>query len=143
MYDIEKVSALVETFESKEGTHKVYENGLLESFINEGAYIDVPYLLEGKKLVESLMPGKKVFVISEGRGHFRISRAARTLSADKEYSSHIQAIAIIINHSAVKLIFELYHKINKPAVPTKSFTDRTQGYKWLNEMMSEARLKAE
>jgi hypothetical protein len=126
---------LIKTIESDEGTTKVYDNGLIESLIHEGAHIDVPYLLEGKQLIERVLQGKKAYVLNEGAGFYRITREARELSASKDYSSHIACIAVITKHVAIKLVFDLYNKIDKPSVPTKAFTDREQAMKWLEEMM--------
>ncbi|MCE3229296.1 MAG: hypothetical protein K0S32_3847 [Bacteroidetes bacterium] len=129
-------SKIIKTIEADEGTTKIYESGLLESFINEGAYIDVPYLLEGKKLLDELGSDRKFYVLSESSGFYRISKEARELSASKEYSAHIAAVAVITKHISIKLVFDLYLKIDKPAVPTKAFTDREAGLKWLDERMS-------
>jgi len=125
---------LIKTIEAPEGITRVYENGYLESFITEDAYIDVPFLIEGKKQLEETGL-KKFYVISEGAGFFRISKAARQLSASKEYSSHLAAVAVITSHVSTRLIVDLYHKIDKPVVPTKAFTDRNLARKWLFEMM--------
>jgi hypothetical protein len=128
-------SKLIKTIETDEGITRIYENGLLESYIYEGAHIDVPYLQEGKKQIEDLGPGKKYYVLNESAGFYRITREARELSASREYSEHIAAIAVIAKHVAVKLVFDLYLKIDKPKVPTKAFADRETGIRWLMEMM--------
>lgn len=126
---------LVETFTTNEGTVNIYDNGLVESLINEGAYIDVPYLLMGKSRVEQARPGKKFYALANGIGHYRVSKEARQLSASKEYSSHIAATAVMVNNAAVRLVVDLYMKIDKPFTPTKAFTKREDAISWLLEMM--------
>ena len=126
---------LVDTFADKEGTVNIYSNGLVESIINEGAYLDVAYLLNGKSRVEQALPGKKIYALSDSPGYYRISREARKLSASKEYSSHIAATAVVVNNAAVKLVLDLYMSIDKPYTPTKAFTKREEALKWLLEKM--------
>jgi hypothetical protein len=129
---------LLDTFTTQEGTVNIYNNGLVESVINEGAYVDVDYLRRGKIRIEEVMKGKKVYVLNESLGHFLISRDARQLSASREYSSHIAATAVIINSSAVKLLMELYLSIDKPHTPTKAFTKKEEAVRWLLENMKVA-----
>jgi hypothetical protein len=126
---------LVELIETEEGVVKVYDNGLLESIINEGAYIDVPYIVDGKMRLEKLGAGKKFYVISSGVGFYRISKAARILAASKEYSAHIAAVAVITSHISIKYVLDLYLKLDKPASITKAFTNKKRAVKWLLERM--------
>jgi hypothetical protein len=128
---------LIGTFESVEGKTNVYDNGLVESFINEDAYLDVPYVIQGKKQLETIAPGKKFYVISTGKGFYRITKEARNLCATQEYSSHLAAIAMVTDHVAVKLIIDVYNKINKPVVPTKIFTEEEPAREWLKERMKQ------
>jgi hypothetical protein len=95
----------------------------------------VPFLLQGKKNVEELKLGTKVFVLSENEGFYSITKEARKLSASTEYSSHIGAVAVLISYLPTRFIAELYLKINKPVVPTKTFTDRDAAITWLEEQM--------
>lgn len=128
---------VISTFVSEEGTTTVYDSGIVEAFTNEDAYIDVPYLLKGKQLLETLTPGKKYYIISESQGFYRISKEAKALSATSEYSSHIAAVAVVTSHIALKVVLDFYLKINKPAVATKGFNNKQQAIKWLKDRMEE------
>jgi thiamine pyrophosphokinase len=66
-------------------------------------------------------------------GFYRTSKEARKLSATKEYSDHIAAVAVMTNHISTKLVLDLYLKIDKPVTLTKAFTDRNLALKWLEE----------
>lgn len=127
-------AALIESFETEEGTTRLYENGLIEITIREGAYIDVPYLLAGKARLDQTGISN-FYVIAEAQGFCRISRKARELNANKEFSSNVRATAIVATHLFVKLIIEMYLSIDKPATPTRSFTDREFALLWLKEQM--------
>ena len=122
---------LIKTLEYPEGIVNIYENGFVESFINEDAHLDVPYLIKEKKELEALGLNKKFYVLSEPVGFYRITKEARDLSATKEYGSHLAAVAIVTDHVAERLVIDVYNKINKPVVPTKVFRERGLAKEWL------------
>jgi hypothetical protein len=130
---------LIETITTEEGTVNVYENGLLESIINEGAFIDVQYIRDGKTKLEKHGSGRKFYVISNGAGFYRISKQARVLAASKDYAEHIAAVAVITNHVSIRYVLDLYLKLDKPASPTKAFTDKQKALDWLLGKMEEDR----
>jgi hypothetical protein len=132
---------LIKVIETAEGITKVYDNGFLESVVHEGVLIDTPFLEEGKKQLEELGRGRKFYVLSEGAGHFRITRKARSLSASREYSSHLAAIAILTSHLSIKLMVDLYNKLDKPPVTTKSFTKREDAINWLKQQKAADEIK--
>jgi hypothetical protein len=125
----------IDAYTRREGTQNIYSNGLVESVINEGAYIDVSYLLEGKTRIEQNLKGKKAYILNDSVGYFRISKEARQLSASKEYSGFIAATALIINNTALRLVLDLYFSIDKPTTLTKAFTKKEDALKWLLEQM--------
>jgi hypothetical protein len=127
------LGVVIDRNETEEGIVTVYESGILISTIREGAYIEVPYLRKGKDRLLSLNIAKKFYVLAEGVGFYRTSKEARKLSASKEYSDHIAAVAVMTNHISTKLVLDLYLKIDKPVTPTKAFTDRNLALKWLEE----------
>jgi hypothetical protein len=124
---------IIDKSETEEGIVTVYDSGLVISSIKEGAYLEVPYLIKGKERLLRLGYKGKFYVLSEGVGFYRISRAARLLSASSEYSEHIAATAVVTAHVSTKLILDLYLKIDKPKTPTKPFMDRNQALRWLEE----------
>jgi hypothetical protein len=125
---------LLKVFERKEGRTRVYENGFVESTVYEDANLDVDYLIEGKKLLEST--GLKAFyVLNNSTGAYKISPEARKLSASEAYSRHLKAVAVVISNTAVAIVADLYLRIDKPATPTKIFSDNERAIQWLNEQM--------
>ncbi|MFL5763369.1 MAG: STAS/SEC14 domain-containing protein [Bacteroidia bacterium] len=126
---------LLKIFERKEGKTRVYENGFVESTVYEGANIDVPYLLEGKKLLEST--GLNAFyVLNNSTGTYSISPEARKLSASEDYSKHLRAVAVVVHNAAIAVVADLYLRIDKPATPTRIFSNREKAVEWLHEQMN-------
>lgn len=126
---------LIKTFIYEEGTTEVYDTGIIKNTIEENAYIDVPFLENGRRDLESLKVRDKFFVLSTSKGFYRISKEAKILSASKDYAERLGAVAVVINHIAIKFVLDFYLKINKPFVPTKGFTDEESALKWLSEQM--------
>lgn len=128
---------LIATIETPESLVHVYANGIIHSRINEGVVLDTPYLITGKKSLLQLGLDKKFYVLAESNGFFRTTRKARQLSASREYSDHIAAVAIVTNHQFVALVADMYFLIDKPATPTKLFVNRDEARSWLEERMVE------
>lgn len=113
---------------------KIYDEiNYLEYFIKEGVTLDVEDVRKTKELVVKLRPGAKFYVFAEGMEFFTLTKAARELCATKKHLDNTIAIAFFTTNISLLLLGEIYNKINKPAVPTKIFNDRTDAIEWLNE----------
>ncbi|MCW3105392.1 MAG: hypothetical protein JWO09_3832 [Bacteroidetes bacterium] len=125
-----------EIIETDKYTMKIHDQEcLLEYIVKEGVKLDVDELLEGKKALTKLRPGVRFFVLAEGIEFFTISKEARDLCATAEYSDNTIAIAFYTPNISLLLMGEMYNKINKPAVPTKIFSQRDTAEEWLREQM--------
>src|ERR1043165_1708424 len=125
---------LIKVFERKEGKTRVYANGFVDAFLNDGVVLDASFLLEGKRQLEQTGI-KKFYVLTEGTGNYKITEDAKKLSASKEYSAHLAAVAVVVNNAAIALVVDIYNTLNKPVVTTKPFTDREKARKWLLDLM--------
>lgn len=118
---------------------KIYSNeAYMEYCIKEGVSIDVPDILEGKRLVTEAFPGVKFYVMAEGINFFTLTPEARKLCATAEYSDNTIAIAFYTTNVSILLLGEMYNKINKPVVPTKIFNNRDNALEWLKEQMKQS-----
>lgn len=126
---------LIKAFKAPEGSVKIYENGYLESFINEGALIDAQFLNDGKKQLLATEI-QKFYVLTESIGSYKITKPARELCASKEFSLSLGAVAVVLTHVETRLAFELFLKIDKPAFPIKAFMMREEAVEWLNIMIN-------
>lgn len=114
---------------------EIFENNYLEYKVKEGAIIDAKAVKAGKKAVVAFSPGTKYYVLAEGVEYFTLTKEAREISATKEHSENVIAIAFFTTNISLLLLGEIYNKLNKPAVPIKIFTDRDKAKKWLEEQM--------
>jgi hypothetical protein len=57
--------------------------------------------------------------------------AARAYMASRPAQQFLSAGAILINNEIHRLLMNLWLKIDKPYIPTKSFTDKEKALEWL------------
>ena len=123
--------------EAEEYTLNIHDDDFLECIIKEGVTVDVRVIEEIKKMIEEYKPGVRFYVLSEGIGFFNITKEAKELSATKEFSNHLAAIAFFTTNLSLIFMGEMYNSINKPAVTTKIFHSRYSAHEWLKTQMEE------
>jgi hypothetical protein len=83
----------------------------------------------------SLSNGKKWGVLVDAENFFSTTSEFRQLSASKEYTDLRIALAIVTNSMATKIIGNFFIKVNKPASPTKLFSNEKQAFEWLKRLL--------
>ncbi|MES2591169.1 MAG: hypothetical protein V4608_04735 [Bacteroidota bacterium] len=122
--------------ETEKYIFRVYnENHFLEYTVKEGVTVGVEDVLAGKRLIESISPGIKFYVLAQGINFFTITADARRLSATKEFADNTVAIAFFTTNMSILLLGEMYNKISKPAVLTKIFNNKDNALEWLSLQM--------
>ncbi|RYD78221.1 MAG: hypothetical protein EOP53_11575 [Sphingobacteriales bacterium] len=79
-----------------------------------------------------------VFLIDATRVN-SITKEARDYLASDEGSQQIIASALVIDSKVGKLLGNFFLQINKPKIPLKLFTNKTDALDWLNIMNREKR----
>ncbi|MBA3682124.1 MAG: hypothetical protein H0W73_13345 [Bacteroidetes bacterium] len=125
-----------EIIETEKFIMKVYKNNYLEYTIKENASITAEDVLEGKRKLRALRPGKKFYVLAEGIEFFTLTKEARAITATKEYSDNTLAIAFCTSNISIYFLGQMHEKISKPVVPTKIFMNKEHAKSWLNEQMN-------
>lgn len=97
--------------------------------------VDVQFenLIEVRKKNIEFAKGKDYCVMLESGSFVDYSKKTREASASEEYSGGRIALAIIINSLAIKILADIYLRINKPFCPTKAFKNKEDALKWLQE----------
>ncbi len=125
-----------ETIETDKFIMRIFDdNNYLEYVIKDGVTIDEKDVIEGKKRLTALRPGKKYFVLAEGVEFFTLTKEARRVTATKEYSDNTLAIAFYTSNMSIYFLGQMHEKVSKPFVPTKIFISREAAKKWLFEQM--------
>lgn len=120
-------------------TLTIYSDDYMEYIVKPGAVIDANTVAETKKKVTDFRHGAKYFVYAEGVEFFTFTKEARALVATGEHLDNVYANAFYTTNISLLLLGEIFIKINKPAVPTKTFNSRQQAKEWLNEQRDKLR----
>jgi hypothetical protein len=125
----------MKTFETDSYRMAVHDDYFVEFVVKGDILFNAEHLRESKEMLLMNYPGKKFFVLFVGEEFFQVTKEARELAASKEFSSHLAAVALHTKNFSLRLLGDLYMKINKPNAPTKFFSDREAAIEWLREKM--------
>ncbi len=113
----------------------VYDDTFIEFVAKKDALLDADDFWESKKMILEHQPGKKFYALVNGKDFFNVTKEAREIAASKEFSDHLEAVALCSNNFALKIFGNLYIKINKPNTLTQFFDDRQKAEDWLRSQM--------
>lgn len=83
----------------------------------------------------SFVNNSKFFLLSDIRTVSEVPKDAREFFGSERGCEGVLAAAILVSSSVGSMIANFFMKINKPAVPTKLFTEEEPAKKWLKEQM--------
>lgn len=109
----------------------IREDGIVEIVFKKSSNIGV---VECKEMIETYranLEPKKYPLLHVIEDFVNIEKSAREFSATEEGLSFSKAEAYVMNSLAHKLLANFYMKVDKPSVPTKFFTNKTEAEDWL------------
>lgn len=127
------VLMILHTIENNDYRVDIHDNNYLEYYAKPGALIDASSVRDCKEKVVAFKPGAKYFVYAEGVEFFTFTKEARAIVSSAEHLDNVYANAFYTTNVSLLLLSEIFHKLYKPAVPTKTFTSREAAKKWLEE----------
>lgn len=114
------------------------EEGIIENFVKPMKHVEANDIIELKEANKSLAQGKPYTVLVSSGHLASISKEAKELTASKEFAQNTIAKALICDSLGTKLVVNLYLKINKPFIHTKSFTNKNEAVNWLRLQLKNA-----
>lgn len=117
-----------------------YTLELIEPFIIkatpvENTEFELSDVIVMKKGTTELSGGGKFVVLLDATHNFLVSSEARIKLSSKEYTKDRIATAFVTTSLANKIIGNFFIKINKPASPTKLFSEEQPALMWLREQL--------
>lgn len=106
-------------------------DGILNIKIFPNVLLTLEKVKEYYIISKEIVGNKKALVLFDGSEEYSITEEAKFFGASKEVTDTRIAVAYITNSIANKLMFNLYLSVNKPEVPTKMFSSKENGLKWL------------
>lgn len=122
-------------FETDTYNMSIHDDLYLEFMVKKDAILKEEDVWLSKQQAEEAYPGKRYFVLLGGEEFFQVPKETREAVASEKFSTHLAAVALYSNELAMKILGNLYIKINRPEVPTKFFTDRNKAEIWLRSLM--------
>ena len=107
------------------------EDGVLRIKILPGANLTLDAVREYFEATKKLLAGKKALILFEAATEYTISDEAKLFGASAEVVATRFAIAYVTKSIANRLMYNLYLSVYKPEVPTKMFSSKESGLKWL------------
>lgn len=113
------------------------EDGIARTKVKKGSEVKLEHAQENSLVVNSFYVDRKFPLLIDARGIKSISRDARNFFTTNGRATNTLAFAIIIDSSVSKVVGNFFLGINKPAVPTKLFSDDKSAVKWLKQFRIE------
>jgi hypothetical protein len=113
------------------------EDGIARTKVKKGSEVKLEHAQENSAVVNSFYVDRKFPLLIDARGIKSISRDARNFFTTNGRATNTLAFAIIIDSSVSKVVGNFFLGINKPAVPTKLFSDDKSAVKWLKQFRIE------
>ncbi len=88
--------------------------------------------------IGKLTNGKKILLLVIGSRYSHFDSDARNYMATPESIQFSIAEAYVIQTLPQRLLLNFYIKVNKPAVPTRFFTEKNDAEKWLKRIQIKA-----
>jgi hypothetical protein len=110
------------------------DDNIVHIIIKEGANIDTPQVKNIYELIDRMYEGRPPLVLLDGRCDYKLTSDARAYIAENAKSR--VASALVTNNIAMKSLFNIFIKINKPATPYRIFTNLDEALSWLKSFIA-------
>lgn len=107
----------------------------------EGIELNEEDVWELRKIILRFSGDKPFAILLDAVYDFTPTEEARRLLASKEYTAKRIAAAFVTNSFLNKLFGNFFIQFNRPATPTRMFTDETDAFNWLQMEVEKYELK--
>lgn len=122
--------------ELKKSVHSLIAPGIIRINGKEGAHIELSDALDMREANLRLSGNKPFCTLMNGDDHYHTySPEAKELLASEEYCKIRRAAAFVISKLPAKMLVTFFLKINKPASPSKVFSNEKEAIEWLKTII--------
>jgi hypothetical protein len=97
-------------------------------------HLDYKLADDGINIRKEMTKGGQYLMFSDARKMKTASREARERMSEKDAGADIIAVAILVESSFQRIMFNFFHSIYKAPKPTKLFTNKEKALVWLNSI---------
>ncbi len=110
----------------------IHPNALIEFKVKKNCVLKAKDVWQSQEMSINYMPNTKFFVLMEAEGDFELSLDGRQAGASKQYSQHVNALALYSKSITHNILGNVFMKFSRPHTPTKFFDDKQKALNWLN-----------
>ena len=125
----------LDKIQTKGGAVSLQENGLLRIEISKTDEITIPNIKEYLEVIKELGGGKAFCNIIIIEDFVNVDNETRKFNASEEVNIYTIAEAFVIKSTALKIVGNFYIRFNKPARPTKMFSNEEDATNWLMKFL--------
>jgi hypothetical protein len=103
--------------------------------VNSGEYIEPEDVMEMRTIFSKIADGSKFTVLLDATNTFQVDPKARAIIAGKEFSEQRIGAAFVVTSLASRLIGNFFIRFNRPASPTKLFSNQQDALEWLRKLL--------
>lgn len=104
---------------------------VLKIKIIAGVDIELSDSLQNNEAIKRLTNGERYLVLLDGRVPLSVTKEVRAFSAQSTGEEGRIAEAFIVTSTANKLMANFYINVNKPKIPTRTFSNEESALEWL------------
>jgi hypothetical protein len=110
--------------------------GISWAVLADGAKLEMNDAAALLKLArQTYIPERKFRLLLDVRTASSVSEEVREIAVSDEFIGMLQAMAIVVESSATRMIANFFIRFNRPRIPTRIFTTTEAAKKWLmNEL---------
>lgn len=128
-------TTLVPTIETIVSVLTIHENGIGQMHFKDDIVMEISNQMEHLNGLIEITNGQPTpFIVTTGK-RVLISREARDNAVLIEDISPVNAMAVIVQNLAYRLVADFYLRFNKPKIPYKVFTDQEKAMDWCMQFL--------
>jgi len=126
----------MKNIELKKSIVSLLDEGILHIHLKAGSEIELSDAVLIVEAMGKLSKGKKMPVLIDAGEFTSIDKEVRVFSASPQSNIYTIADAIAYYSLAQKMIADFYITHNRPTVPTKAFSNKTEAIDWLKSFIN-------
>jgi hypothetical protein len=128
-------TTLIPTIETTVSILTIHETGIGQMHFKDDIVMEISNQMEHLNGLIEITKGQPTpFIVTTGK-RVIISKEARDNGVLIEEISPVNAMAVIVQNLAYRLVADFYLRFNKPKIPYKVFTDQEKAVDWCKQFV--------
>lgn len=130
-----ELSEITSEIKLKHSRIALRNDGIVELHTSNNHEYEIQDVKENVAAIGQLSGGKKVQVLIVGGAFTSVSKEARVFMASEESLQYSLCEAFLLNSLPQRMLINFYIRVNKPLVPTRAFSSKSEALDWLKRFL--------